>query len=76
MVLHDLTLTGAYADTVTLLGDGRVRAAGAPRDVLTAPLLSEVYRYDIEVVPHPRDALPLIVPRRGRPDRSSVDEER
>ncbi|MEV6519315.1 heme ABC transporter ATP-binding protein [Micromonospora chalcea] len=76
VVLHDLTLTGAYADTVTLLGDGRVRAAGAPREVLTAPLLSEVYRYDIEVVPHPRDALPLIVPRRGRPDRSSVDEER
>ena len=76
VVLHDLTLTGAYADTVTLLGDGRVRAAGSPRDVLTAPLLSEVYRYDVDVVPHPRDALPLIVPRRGRPENQSVGEER
>ncbi|MFD6694008.1 heme ABC transporter ATP-binding protein [Micromonospora aurantiaca (nom. illeg.)] len=76
VVLHDLTLTGAYADTVTLLGDGRVRAAGTPREVLTAPLLSEVYRYDIDVVPHPRDELPLIVPRRGRPAGPSADEER
>ncbi|WP_428963917.1 heme ABC transporter ATP-binding protein [Micromonospora fluostatini] len=71
VVLHDLALAGAYADLVTLLGDGRVRAAGPPDTVLTAPLLSEVYRHDIEVVAHPRTHLPLVVPRRERhhPDR-------
>ncbi|MFI1195110.1 heme ABC transporter ATP-binding protein [Micromonospora sp. NPDC020750] len=63
-VLHDLALAGAYADTVTLLADGRVRAVGPPAEVFTAPLLSEVYRHDVEVVPHPRTRLPLIVPRR------------
>ncbi|MFG1888808.1 heme ABC transporter ATP-binding protein [Micromonospora sp. NPDC049051] len=74
-VLHDLTLAGAYADTVTLLCDGRVRAAGPPAQVFTAPLLSEVYRHDVEVVPHPHTRLPLVVPRRRRPARTSVTME-
>ncbi|WP_434741399.1 heme ABC transporter ATP-binding protein [Micromonospora sp. SH-82] len=64
VVLHDLALAAAYADLVTLLADGRIRAAGPPAEVLTAPLLTEVYRHDIEVVPHPRTNLPLVVPRR------------
>ncbi|MEH1031354.1 heme ABC transporter ATP-binding protein [Micromonospora profundi] len=67
VVLHDLALAGAYADVVTLLGEGRVRAVGPPAEVLTAALLSEVYQHDIEVVPHPRNQLPLVVPRRHRP---------
>ncbi|MFI9639282.1 heme ABC transporter ATP-binding protein [Micromonospora sp. NPDC051925] len=76
VVLHDLALAGAYADRITLLADGRVRAAGTPATVLTAPLLSEVYRHDIEVVPHPRTRLPLVVPRRRGPaHRTAVPEE-
>jgi ABC-type hemin transport system ATPase subunit len=75
VVLHDLALAGAYADTVTLLADGRVRAAGPPEAVLTAPLLSEVYRHDIEVVPHPRTDLPLIVPSRSRHEHPHVGKE-
>lgn len=76
VVLHDLALAGAYADRVTLLADGRIRAAGPPDTVLTAPLLSEVYRHDIEVVPHPDTRLPLVVPRRRGPARNTcVTEE-
>ncbi|MEH1017246.1 ATP-binding cassette domain-containing protein [Micromonospora sp. CPCC 206060] len=56
VVLHDLTLAGAYADIVTLLADGQVRASGPPAAVFTAPLLSKVYRHDVEVVPHPHPA--------------------
>lgn len=76
VVLHDLALAGAYADTITLLAGGRIRAAGPPEAVLTESLLSEVYRHDIEVVPHPRSRLPLIVPRRSRQNESHVDKER
>ncbi|MFG1847426.1 heme ABC transporter ATP-binding protein [Micromonospora carbonacea] len=75
VVLHDLALAGAYADRMTLLADGRVRATGAPATVLTAPLLSEVYRHDVEVVPHPRTRLPLVVPRRRGPAHRTVPEE-
>ncbi|MEV8510899.1 heme ABC transporter ATP-binding protein [Dactylosporangium sp. NPDC051484] len=76
VVLHDLALAGAYADRVTLLADGRVRAAGPPDAVLTAPLLSEVYRHDVEAVPHPRTGLPLIVPRRDRQESTHVAKEK
>jgi iron-chelate-transporting ATPase len=49
VVLHDLDQAAALADTVVLLHDGRVRAAGTPADVLTPALLSEVWGIDIEV---------------------------
>ena len=49
VVLHDLTLAAAYADRVVVLDDGRVRADGAPRDVLTAALLTDVYRHPVDV---------------------------
>ncbi|MGA3486906.1 heme ABC transporter ATP-binding protein [Micromonosporaceae bacterium DT55] len=64
VVLHDLALAGAYADTVTLIAKGRVRAAGTPDAVLTSDCLSETYGHDIEVIAHPRNGLPLVVPHR------------
>ncbi|MFY1636327.1 heme ABC transporter ATP-binding protein [Solwaraspora sp. WMMB335] len=65
VVLHDLGLAGAYADRIVLLSAGRRRAAGPPAQVLTADLLSEVYRHDIEVLAHPQTGLPLVLPRRN-----------
>ncbi|MFT4283592.1 MAG: heme ABC transporter ATP-binding protein [Protaetiibacter sp.] len=62
VVLHDLSLAGAYADRVALLEDGRLRALGTPVDVLTEPLISEVYRLPVEVLV--RDGRPLVVPVR------------
>jgi iron complex transport system ATP-binding protein len=63
-VLHDLSLAAAYADRVAVLARGRVRGIGAPRDVLTSALLTEVYRYPVEVLPHPRTGAPLVLPDR------------
>ncbi|SDC12706.1 heme ABC transporter ATP-binding protein [Nocardioides lianchengensis] len=53
VVLHDLSLAAAWSDRLVLLERGRVAGEGAPADVLTGPLLSSVYDYPIEVVPHP-----------------------
>ena len=39
-------------------------ATGRPREVLTEALLSRVYQHEVEVIPHPRTGLPIIVPRR------------
>lgn len=63
-VLHDLSLAAAYADRVAVLARGQVRGIGAPRDVLTSALLTEVYRYPVEVLPHPRTGAPLVLPDR------------
>lgn len=66
VVLHDLSLAAAWADRVVLLHGGRVSASGAPGEVLTAPMLSLVYDFPIDVVTHPASGDLLILPdRRG-----------
>ena len=55
VVLHDLNHAAAVADQVVLLHQGRVHAAGAPVEVLTAEHLSEVYGLPIHVRRRPRD---------------------
>ena len=64
VVVHDLGLAAAHADRVAVLAGGELAACGRPGDVLTAELLSGVYRHDVEVFPHPRTGRPLIVPHR------------
>jgi iron complex transport system ATP-binding protein len=58
--LHDLSLAAGYADHVIVLASGRVQAAGAPADVLTPPLIREVWGVDAEVLEHPSTGRPLI----------------
>lgn len=67
VVLHDLALAAGYADRVVVLAGGRVAAAGPPAEVLTARLLSDVWRHPVEVLPHPRTGAPLVLP--VRPER-------
>lgn len=64
VVLHDLNLAAGYADRVAVLDDGRMAAIGTPAAVLSPELLSRVYRYDVEVVEHPRTGAPIILARR------------
>ncbi|MFV2174024.1 ABC transporter ATP-binding protein [Actinomadura sp. LOL_016] len=54
VVLHDLDHAARIADTLLLLGDGRVRAAGGPAEVLTTANLSDVYGIPVEVAEDPR----------------------
>lgn len=58
IAIHDLNLAAMYCDAVVVLRAGRVVAAGAPGEVLTAELIADVYGVAAEVT---RDA------RRGHP---------
>ncbi|GAA3607973.1 heme ABC transporter ATP-binding protein [Nonomuraea rosea] len=64
VVLHDLALAAAYADRVAVLSEGVVTACGPPAAVFTEELLSRVYQHAVEVLPHPRTGVPLVVARR------------
>jgi iron complex transport system ATP-binding protein len=64
VVLHDLGLAAAHADTVVVMAAGRVVAAGPSAEVMQPELLSEVYRHEIDVLVHPVTGGPLVVPRR------------
>ncbi|MET1042927.1 MAG: ATP-binding cassette domain-containing protein [Microbacteriaceae bacterium] len=58
--LHDLTLAATYADHVVVLADGRVVAAGSPGEVLTAPIIHDVYGVQATVLQHPGTGRPVI----------------
>ena len=62
MALHDLNMAGIYADRIALLVGGRLQALGTPIEVLTEPILSDVYSVPLHVVPHPEYGSPLILP--------------
>ncbi|MFJ4681893.1 ABC transporter ATP-binding protein [Streptomyces sp. NPDC088789] len=54
VVLHDLDQASRVADTLVLMHSGRVHAAGAPAEVLTAEHIGEVYDIRVEVAVDPR----------------------
>lgn len=61
-VLHDLNQAARFADHVVAVRDGRVVAAGPPADVVTAPIVEEVFGLPCEVVPDPVTGTPMVVP--------------
>ncbi|MFF7453870.1 ABC transporter ATP-binding protein [Kitasatospora sp. NPDC008115] len=63
MVLHDLGQAARYADHLVVLQDGRLAAAGAPGEVLTAELVERVFQVPCQVVPDPETGTPLVVPK-------------
>jgi iron complex transport system ATP-binding protein len=58
--LHDLNLAAAFCEHVLVLHDGRLAAAGHPREVLRPALLREVYGVEADILEHPRTGRPVI----------------
>ena len=54
VALHDLNLAAMFCDEVAILQQGRIVAAGTPEDVLTEPLIRQVFgvHAHIERSPH------------------------
>ncbi|WP_319458632.1 ABC transporter ATP-binding protein [Micromonospora sp. RTP1Z1] len=61
-VLHDLNQAARYADHLIAMREGKVVAAGPPREILTADLVRDVFGLDCVVVPCPVTGAPLVVP--------------
>lgn len=61
--LHDLTLAGRFSDSLVLIKQGRLRAVGAPQEVLTQAVLDPVYAIACECL-QDRTGNPVIVPHR------------
>lgn len=61
-VLHDLNQAARYGTHLVAMKDGRVVAQGAPRDIVTAELVEEVFGLRCIVVPDPISGAPSVVP--------------
>lgn len=60
MVLHDLTSASRYADHLLALYEGRLVAAGPPREVVTEALVRRLYGIDCTLVRDPVSGAPLL----------------
>ena len=67
LVSHQLNLVARFADTLVLLHDGRVAAAGTADDVMRASVLERVYGWPLVVTRDPAVGAPALLPLRGRP---------
>ena len=61
-VLHDLNQAARYATHLIAMKDGRVVAEGAPREIVTADLVEQVFGVPCLVVPDPVTGAPSIAP--------------
>ncbi len=62
LATHDLNLAASVCDTVVLVRGGRVLATGATRDVLTTPMIRQLYGVEADVQFHPQAGHLTIVP--------------
>lgn len=60
IVLHDLNLAIRYADRLHLVKNGKIRASGKPDDVISEPILEEVYGIKTRIIKNGDDT--YIVP--------------
>jgi iron complex transport system ATP-binding protein len=65
-VLHDLNHAARYATQLIAMRDGRVVAEGAPGEIITAPLVEEVFGLPCRVIPDPETGTPLVIPAARR----------
>lgn len=65
VVLHELSLAGAYADRIALVSAGRLTRVGTAAEVLTAELIQQVYGLEVEILTQETTGRPIVLPRRG-----------
>ncbi|UNS96261.1 ABC transporter ATP-binding protein [Streptomyces tubbatahanensis] len=65
-VLHDLNHAARYATHLIAMREGRIVAQGAPREVVTAQLVEEVFGMPCRVIDDPETGTPLVVPAARR----------
>lgn len=65
LVTHDVNLAARFADRLVLLADGRVRAAGAPAEVLRRDVVEAVFGWPLAISSF--DGRPQLTPLRRQP---------
>jgi iron complex transport system ATP-binding protein len=61
MVLHDLNQAARFADHIIAMKDGQVVKSGDCHEIITKPVLKEVFRIDAEIGLDPRTQKPMCI---------------
>ncbi|MBX3036657.1 MAG: heme ABC transporter ATP-binding protein [Anaerolineales bacterium] len=62
VAMHDLNLAARYADRISLMVAGSIKAIGTPKEVLQPELIADAYCLPVQVVKHPFLDIPLVLP--------------
>ena len=62
LVLHDLNHACRYAHHLIAMRDGAIVAEGAPDDIVTPELVTEVFGLPCRVIADPVSGTPMVVP--------------
>lgn len=65
MVIHDLALACRYADNLVAMKDGRLVAAGTPREIVTPELVRTVFGIESCVIDDVVSGAPMVLPNYG-----------
>ncbi|MFD7296819.1 ABC transporter ATP-binding protein [Streptomyces sp. NPDC059897] len=71
-VLHDLNHAARYATHLIALREGEVIAEGAPKDIVTAELVEQLFGMKCQVIDDPETGTPLVVPAARKARRKEV----
>ncbi|MGY0487409.1 ABC transporter ATP-binding protein [Streptomyces sp. WG-D5] len=71
-VLHDLNHAARYATHLIALRDGAVIAEGAPKDIVTAELVEQLFGMKCQVIDDPETGTPLVVPAARQARRKEI----
>lgn len=72
LVLHDLNLACRYAHHLVAMAQGRIIAEGPPTEVVTPPVVKQVFDLDCCIIADPISGAPLIIPTGSRTRPSSI----
>ena len=59
LVVHDLNFAAAYSDRIVALKNGTIAASGAPSEIMTGELLTEIFETPVAV--HVLEGSPVAV---------------
>jgi len=62
-VTHDVNRAALESDRIVALREGSVVFCGPPPEIMRAEVLEQIYGASLLLVDHPREGLPMIVPR-------------
>ncbi|WP_112248527.1 ABC transporter ATP-binding protein [Kribbella monticola] len=62
LVLHDLNQACRFGDHLIAMKNGTIVAEGNPADVITEPLVQDVFGLAVKVIPDPVAGAPMVVP--------------
>lgn len=62
LVLHDLNQAARYSHHLVAMKSGKIIAAGAPDEVMTAELVREVFGLECQLIADPVSGTPMVVP--------------